>query len=339
MNTITKHFLKELQQQRVIRQNEIKNLKNAKNSLWLNVMIYIIITLVEYWLSVIGNSQALRADAFNNLSGVISTAILIAGLFEATNIDDDDFVGKPLSKKYGRSKDALQLSRFRLETIFTLITSFVIVLIALQIIFQSGISLFHLSGKGSPNLMSAVGAAIATLMMLFVWYLNRYNGKKFNSTSLLAAAKDSLGDVITSLGTMVTVLLSYFLKLPWIDSVVSIVIGLFILWSGLKIFQECTLNLADYVDPKLEHKIEETVNKVNGVHKVLELRSRYNGNIFIVDIFILVDPNKTATEIYNLDEKIEGKLRKEFNVFDTTITIVPDSNTPDLELLAQESIK
>lgn len=329
MNTLTKHFLKESKQQKIIQQNEIRNLKNAKNSLWLNVSIYIIITIVEYWLSIVGNSQALRADAFNNLSGVISTAILIVGLFEATNIDDDDFVGKPLSQKYGRSKNVLQLSRFRLETIFTLITSFVIVLIALQIIFQSSIGLFHLKGKESPNLISALGAAIATLMMLIVWYSNRHNGKKLNSTSLLAAAKDSLGDVITSLGTMITVLLSYFLKLPWIDSVVSIAIGLFILWSGLMIFQECTLNLADYVDPALEHKMKDSVEKFKDVHEVIDLRSRYNGNIFIVDIFIMVDPNKTALELYDLDERIENKLRKKFNVFDTTITVVPDAAIPD----------
>ncbi len=168
MNTLTKHFLQETKQQNIIQQREIKNLKNSKNSLWMNVLIYIIITIVEYWLSIIGHSQALRADAFNNLSGVISTVILIIGIFEATNIDDDDFIGKPLSKKYGRSKNALQLSRFRLETIFTLITSFVIVIIALQIIFQSSVSLFHINGKEIPNLTSAVGAAIATLMMLIV---------------------------------------------------------------------------------------------------------------------------------------------------------------------------
>ena len=166
-------------------------------------------------------------------------------------------------------------------------------------------------------------------MMLIVWYSNRHNGKKLNSTSLLAAAKDSLGDVITSLGTMITVLLSYFLKLPWIDSVVSIAIGIFILWSGLMIFQECTLNLADYVDPDLEHKMKDSVEKIKDVHEVIDLRSRYNGNIFIVDIFIMVDPNKTALELYDLDERIENKLRKKFNVFDTTITVVPDAAIPD----------
>ena len=324
MNTLTKHFLKETRQKNLIRQNEIKNLTTAKNSLWVNVGIYVVITAIEYWLSIIGNSQALRADAFNNLSGVISTVILIIGLFEATNINDDDFVGKPISEKYGRSKNTLQLSRFRLETVFTLITSFVIILIALQIIVQGGVGLFHLKGKSSPNLISAAGAGIATLLMIIVWYLNHHNGKKLHSTSLLAAAKDSFGDVITSLGTMVTVLLSYYLGLPWLDSIVSIAIGIFILWSGLLIFQECTLNLTDYVDPTLEHTIKEAVLKIPDVHDVLELRSRNNGNIFIVDMFILIDPNKTTVDIYDLDERIENKLRKDFNVFDTTITVVPD---------------
>ncbi|MQS89588.1 cation diffusion facilitator family transporter [Companilactobacillus mishanensis] len=323
MNTLTKHFIKETRRQNIIQQREINNLIHAKSSLWINVSIYVLITVIEYWLSMIGHSQALRADAFNNLSGVISTVILIIGLAEATNTDDDDFIGKPIAKE-DRNNEALQLSRFRLETIFTLITSFVIVLIALQIIVQSGISLFHLKDKVSPNLLSALGAFIATILMLVVWFLNHHNGKKLHSTSLLAAARDSLGDVVTSLGTMITVLISHFLNLPWLDGTVSIAIGLFILWSGIKIFQECALNLADYVDPEFENEMKESVSEFKMVHKVLDLRSHYSGNILVVDIFIMVAPDKTALELYKLNKHIENKLRNNFNVYDTTITVIPD---------------
>ncbi|WP_300561371.1 cation diffusion facilitator family transporter [Companilactobacillus sp.] len=324
MNRLTKYLLRETHHQTIERQKEIDKLQSAIKYLWINVSIYILITIIEYWLSIIGNSQALKADALNNLSGVISTGVLIFGLWEATNVNDDDIIGKQLPIKSVRSKDTLQLSRFRLETVFTLVTSFIILLISLQIIITGIIGLFHLEDKSSPNLMSALGAGIATVMMFGVFYINRHYGKKIGNASLMAASKDSLGDVVTSLGTTITVLISFFLNLAWLDGAVSVVIGGFILWQGLQIFQESTLNLADYVDPKLESQLKAEVEQFKKVHKVVDLRSRYNGNLLIVDIFIMVDPKATAMEIYHTNEKIERKLHKNFDVFDVTVTIIPD---------------
>jgi divalent metal cation (Fe/Co/Zn/Cd) transporter len=38
----------------------------------------------------------------------------------------------------------------------------------------------------------------------------------------------------------------------------------------------------------------------------------------------MVDPKATAMEIYHTNEKIERKLHKDFDVFDVTVTIIPD---------------
>lgn len=324
MKKLNQYLLQESRHQMAFRQQEIDKLNAASKYLYLNVAIYILITIVEYWLASIGHSQALKADALNNLSGVISTGVLILGIREATNVNDDDILGRDLPKENVRSQNSLQMSRFRLETIFTLVTSFIIILIALQIIVSGIIDLKNIGESPNPNLISALGAGIATVMMLVVFFINRRFGKKLKNTSLLAASKDSLGDVVTSFGTMLTVLISYFFQLTWIDSTVSILIGIFILWQGLVIFQECTLNLIDYVDPALEKKMRQTVSHIKGVHKIMDLTSRYNGNMLVVDIFILVNPKATAVEIYDLNEKIERKLHKKYNVYDVTVTIIPD---------------
>lgn len=324
MKKLSHYLLQESEHQASLLQQEIDKLNTAAKYLYLNIAIYILITIIEYWLSIVGHSQALKADALNNLSGVISTGVLIFGIREATNYDDDDILAKDLPKESVRSDNSLQLSRFRLETVFTLVTSFIIILIALQIIVNGFIDLRHINESPNPNLISALGAGIATLMMLLVFYINRHYGKKLQNGSLLAASKDSLGDIITSFGTAVTVLISYFFQLAWIDSTVSIIIGFFILWQGLTIFQESTLNLIDYVDPELEKQMRKTVEKTPKVRKVVDLTSRYNGNMLIVDIFIMVNPKDTAMEIYDVNEKIERKLHKKYNVYDVTITIIPE---------------
>lgn len=324
MKKINDYFSKESHLQKSLREKEINQLNYSIRFLYINIFIYILITVIEYWLAKVGNSQALRADALNNLSGVISTGVLILGIKEATNVDDDDILGRDLPKENIRSKNSLQLSRFRLETVFTLVTSFIIILIAIQIIYSGIKGLLNLGNIGSPNPISALGASIATILMLVVWYINYHNGKKLKNASLQAAAKDSLGDVVTSFSTMVTVLISIALRISFLDSVVSIVIGIFILWQGVVIFQEAALNLIDYVDPVLEKNMRDDLNKIKEIHSVVDLTSRYNGNMLVVDIFVKVDVDETAASIYRLNKKIKDELYQKYDVYDVTLTTIPD---------------
>lgn len=115
MKKLNQYLLQESRHQMAFRQQEIDKLNAASKYLYLNVAIYILITIVEYWLASIGHSQALKADALNNLSGVISTGVLILGIREATNVNDDDILGRDLPKENVRSQNSLQMSRFRLE--------------------------------------------------------------------------------------------------------------------------------------------------------------------------------------------------------------------------------
>ncbi|MTV81471.1 cation diffusion facilitator family transporter [Secundilactobacillus folii] len=324
MNNLSQYLKHEGSHLAVAEEQEIKKLQTALRSLWINIVTYLAITAIEFWLADLGHSQALRADAMNNLSGVISTLFLIVGLHTATDSDDHFLVGKRIPLLNGRNDDRMQLSRFRMATIFTLITSFIIIYMSGQIIYQSSFALLTRGISHHPNIFSAYGAAAATLMMGVVWYLNWHNGKRLNNSVLLAASKDSMGDVATSLGTLITVTAASLFDYPWLDSIVSIIIGLFVLWSGLVIFQECTLNLADYVDPNLEDRIKAAVAHFDEVHRILEFRSRYNGDVLIVEMLIMVDANMNVMALYELTEKIEKQLEKQFQIFDVTTQAVPD---------------
>lgn len=76
------------------------------------------ITLIEYGLVSIGHSQALKADALDNLSGVISTLFLIVGLHTATDSDDHFLVGKQIQLLNGCNDDRVQLSGLRRELLW-----------------------------------------------------------------------------------------------------------------------------------------------------------------------------------------------------------------------------
>ena len=95
ISQIDKHLKKEFEDWEKIQQKELGKLISAKRHLYVNIGAYLLISVIEGILSSISGSQTLKADAFNNLSGIISTVLLIIGIHIASDIDDDDIAGIP----------------------------------------------------------------------------------------------------------------------------------------------------------------------------------------------------------------------------------------------------
>lgn len=307
--------------------NELAKIKASQRHLYYNVAAYLAISIIEYWLSAISKSQTLRADAFNNLSGIISTVLLLIGLHIARDVDDNDIAGVELTAKKHHNMGGdqrIQFVRWRYETVFSLVTGVLMVVIALSVIINGIKAVLTPSERVVPDAIALVGAAIASVIMLAVWFMNRRAGKKYQNAALLASAQDSLSDAFTSIGTMIAIAGALFFKISWLDGATSIVVGFFILYSGIKIFFQTSLNLADYFDPLAESEYREAIMGVKKVHGIAELSAHYNGNVVSLDATIVVNGKMTVLQSYQLSEKIERMLRKRFGIIDTDISFIPD---------------
>lgn len=99
MSKIKKHLQEEFEDWEREQLKQLHSLNAAWRHLILNVLAYLSISIIEYFLAEISNSQTLRADAFNNISGIVSTMLLMIGIHIARDIDDDDIAGMaPLPK-------------------------------------------------------------------------------------------------------------------------------------------------------------------------------------------------------------------------------------------------
>ena len=74
MRDVDKHLKQEYEDWEKVQAKELTKLNAAMRHLCLNVGAYFLISIIEWILASISHSQTLRADAFNNLSGVISTS-------------------------------------------------------------------------------------------------------------------------------------------------------------------------------------------------------------------------------------------------------------------------
>ncbi|MCR1901473.1 cation diffusion facilitator family transporter [Ligilactobacillus apodemi] len=331
MRDVNEHLKKEYEDWEKVQQNELTKLNSAMRHLLLNVFAYLAISIIEWILASMSHSQTLRADAFNNLSGIISTALLMIGIHIARDIDDDDIAGVfPLPKHNLRktgNDQRVQFTRFRYETIFTLVTGIVMIAISLSVIISGITGLLSPDTRVIPQPIALVGAGIASVIMLLVWYFNKRAGRKLKNASLIASAQDSLSDAFTSLGTLISIAGAWIFKITWLDGATSILVGLFILYSGARIFIESSLNLADYFDPQAEDDFRQTIKNIHGVTAVDELKAHYNGNLVTVDVVIVVDANMNVLESYNLAEHIESIMRVKFGVIDTDVSFLPDTKT------------
>lgn len=309
-----------------IKTKELRKYKIVMRGLFFNVFMYVLIFIIEYILSVISGSEVLRADAFNNLMGTISTGLLIMGVHIATDNDDgdNDLMGAPIDKQASfYNKKKYQLLRFRFETIFTLIASILMIAIALSVIFNGTHSLLNLKNQTIPKPIGMLGAAISAFIILIIYLVNLIKGKQTNNSTLLASAKDSLGDEIASVGTFISIFLMCKFHLIWMDALSSIIVGIFILYSGVQIFTESSLNLIGYFNPKKERDYCDVITENKEVKSIVGLSAHYNGGLITIDCTLMVDGMMTIQDSYNLSKKIENQLKNKFKIADLKISFIP----------------
>ena len=292
-----------------------------------NVAIYGVIFLVEYLLALKSGAEVLKADAFNNLTGTFSTVLLLTGVHIATDNDDDDdndLLGAPLDRQdtfYNRKR--AQLLRFGIETVFTLITGILMIMIALKVIGDGLHGLVGFRTQQIPQPIGMVGAAISTGLILIIYLVNSLIGKKTGSAALRASAKDSLGDALTSLGTLVAIWLMTTFRLRWGDALASVIVGAFVLIAGIQVFAESSLNLVGYFNPHEERKYRRVIAAQPAVQRVLGVAAHYNGGVIIVDCTVAVAGKLTVLETARIAATIKRQLSSQFNVADTRVVFVP----------------
>jgi len=305
-----------------IQQPVVIQLKNARHHLWGNVAVYLGLFIVEFVTSQLGHSQTLRADAFNNLSGIFSTGLLMTGLFIASRTHDDDLMGAPIALAEQRQLGPrIQQSRFRFETIYTLLAGAIMAAIALNIIIQGSFKLLVRTKQPLPTSIAGIAAAFSFITLLILWYFNHYRSRKLKNAALMAASRDSFTDALTSLTTIITIIVTNIFKVAWFDSTISIALGLYILNTGIKIFRESSLNLVDYFDPVLEARYQERLMKLTTIHAVPFLKAHYDGNLIMLRILIRVRPQMTAAAITDLTRTINQIMWAEYGIMETDVMI------------------
>ena len=281
------------------------NQQIARRGIYLSIVTYVIISTAKLLVGYSFDSDAVFADGLNNFTDSFASIALLVGMILSQRPADQNH-------RYGH---------YKIETITTLIMSFVIFYIGITVTIDSTTALINQEYAAPTPINAVVGLSSGVIMSGVYWYNNRL-GKKLNSPSLKASAKDNLSDALTSFATALSVVLSRT-GILWLDGAMAIVVGLIIIKSGYDIFKESAFSLSDGFPQEDLDNYRKIVRMVPGVRAVSDIRGRnYGANVYI-DITILVDPEISVQAGHNITEKVESALQQTEDVTAIDVHVEP----------------
>lgn len=287
-----------------------EELKLAERGALLSIVTYLFIATLKLIIANYSGSSALRADGLNNTTDTIASIAVLIGLRLARRPPDDNH-------PYGH---------WKAETVASMITSFIMLAVGLEVLI-SGVGHFFTPERNSPDLMAGYVGLFSSVVLMAVYLYNSKLAKKQKSQALKAASKDTFNDSLISFSTAIAIFASNF-DMPWIDSVMAVIVSLIILRTAFDIFRESAFELSDGFNEEDLKQFQQTILTLPEVLEVESIKGRTYGTIIHVDVIIKTDPEMTVKRSHELTEQVENLLAEDFGVFDTKVHVEPS----DLEI-------
>lgn len=253
---------------------------------------------VKLTIGLILSSLAVTADAFNNLSDAASSIISFIGVKMA---------GKPADAEH-------PFGHGRIEYIAALIVSFLVIEVGFTF-FKSSISKILHPEEISFDLVPFVILILSILVKLWMAFFNNKLGKRIDSKVMLATAADSLGDVITTSATVLSIIICHFTSIN-VDAIAGLIVSAIVIWSGISIAKD-TLEplIGERVPAELYQKITDIVESYDGIVGTHDLIvHNYGPNRSMATIHAEVPNNINIEVSHEIIDKIERDVKKDLNI-------------------------
>lgn len=275
-----------------------------KKAILVSLCISVILMLAKFGAYFITHSNAILTDAAESIVNVLASSFAFYSIYLATLPKDENH-------PYGHGK---------VEFFSAFVEGTLIGIAGLIIIFKSSYDLI-VPREIFQLLDGAVIIAVTGLVNMLVGYYLIRVGKKERSLTLEADGKHLLTDAVTSGGLVVGILLIKVTEIYWLDSVISILLGFYIVYSGYKLTRKSVGGLMDESNVELVKTIVDILqqNRHNAWIDVHNLRAQQYGADLHIDCHITLpyyyDLNQVHTEISDIDKLINGNAERDTELF------------------------
>jgi cation diffusion facilitator family transporter len=157
---------------------------------------------------------------------------------------------------------------------------------------------------------SFVAMIISTVVLIY----KARAARKLEMLSMKTEVVNSFTDSLSSISAFIGITLSEKLGIIQFDSIVGIIIGIFVLTSSYMIIKESSLVLMDACTCSDVHgDLETLVRSIPGVEKVKSVRLRRMGSYIVGDISVVVDGSLSVDEANRISQRVEKEAKKVFD--------------------------
>lgn len=232
----------------------VKEQHKSKKTLWVTLALTLFFTLVEIVGGLLAHSLALLSDSAHMLSDVIALGLSITAIYLATR----------------NSNEKYTFGFLRFEVLASFLNGLALAIISIGIFIEGVKRIIH-PVNVDLQLMLVV-SSIGLLVNIILTVVLVRSTKEENNLNIKSALWHFIGDLLNSVGVIVSAILIYFTKFNSIDPIISMIIGAVILIGGVKIIRESSLILMESVPAEYDlEAIRDDIGAIDGVEDVHEL--------------------------------------------------------------------
>ncbi|GGI25758.1 cation transporter [Pedobacter mendelii] len=264
-----------------------------KRAIVISLVVSVVLMLAKFVAYFITGSNAILTDAAESIVNVIAGSFAFYSIYLSTQPRDENH-------PYGHGK---------VEFFSAFVEGILILIAGVIIIFKSSYNLIYPHAVGQLLEGTLIIGITGLINMIVGLYLINV-GREEHSVTLQADGKHLLTDTYTSAAIVIGLILIQLTNIIWFDSLLSVLVGFYIIYSGYKLTRGSVGGLMDESDFTLVEEVVAVLQKNR--HKpwidVHNLRTQQYGPEFHIDCHVTLpyyfDLTKVHKEISQIDELI-----------------------------------
>lgn len=256
-----------------------------------------LLLIAKFWAYYLTNSVSVLTDALESIVNVVAGFIGFYSLYVAAKPRD-------INHPYGHGKaefiSAAVEGTMVLSAGVLIIYSAVTILLEPVAIQSLDVGIYLISGSALVNWI--------------LGYLALNKGKRNNSLALMVSGRHLQTDTYTTLAIIIGLVLIYLTGKAWIDGVVAVGFGCFVVYTGYKILRVSLAGIMDEADMELLKRMVTVLNNNRSRNWVdlHNLRVIKYGNVLHLDCHLTVPWYYNVHQAHNEIDTLSNLIRSNF---------------------------
>jgi len=249
--------------------------------------------LFKIFAGIVGNSNAMIADALDTLGDTMTSAGMLIGFKIAKRPPDSEH-------PYGHGKA---------ESIIAKLLSIFLIALGVKVAYNS-IHVMITHKAYVPGQIALIAAIVSIVVKLGLFQYTYMLGKRISSTSMTVYSWNIATDVFSSFAALIGIA-GARLGLPIMDPIAAFILSIFVVRAGFVGFHRAYDELMDGAPSKSVIDGIKQITVLNkGVKSIKDVKVRKMGLDFMIDMTIGVDKNITVEKGHLITDHIRNDILK-----------------------------